>query len=157
MKKYILLMLLLLFFGTTFSQITVQKVQIQKKDSTSKIIVVEKPLVHIDSMFVPKGKYKPFKKLAHASYYAEKFTGRKCASGRIFDNNKYYAAHKSLPFGTKLKVTNERNGKTVYVEVVDRGPFVKGRELDLSHRAFKDINPARGSGAVIVTIEILQK
>jgi rare lipoprotein A len=108
-------------------------------------------------MVVPKGKYKPFKKDAHASYYADKFTGRKCASGRIFDNNKYYAAHKSLPFGTKLKVTNERNGKIVYVEVVDRGPFVKGRELDLSHRAFRDINPARGSGAVIVTIEILQK
>lgn len=147
---------MLLFFGISFSQIAVQNKQIPKKDTIAKAIIV-KPIAVLDTLVVPKGKYKSFKKDAHASYYAQKFTGRKCASGRIFDNNKYYAAHKSLPFGTKLKVTNERNGKTVYVEVVDRGPFVKGRELDLSHRAFKEINPARGSGAVIVTIEILQK
>jgi rare lipoprotein A len=156
MKKHTSLFILLVIFGFTYSQVVTQKKLLVKKDTISKTIV-DKPTIVIDTMVVPKGKYKPFKKLAHASYYAEKFTGRKCASGRIFDNNKYYAAHKSLPFGTKLKVTNERNGKTVYVEVVDRGPFVKGRELDLSHRAFRDINPARGSGAVIVTIEILQK
>ena len=67
------------------------------------------------------------------------------------------AAHKKLPFGTKLKVTNEKNGKSVFVDVVDRGPFIKGRELDLSHRAFMDISGSKGAGAVIVTIEILQK
>ncbi len=156
MKKYTTLLLCLVLIGFAFSQVEIKKNVSIKKDSISKVII-EKPKVILDTMVVPKGKYKPFKKDAHASYYADKFTGRKCASGRIFDNNKYYAAHKSLPFGTKLKVTNERNGKSVYVEVVDRGPFVKGRELDLSHRAFKDINPARGSGAVIVTIEILQK
>ncbi len=131
---------------------------ITKKDSIkqAKAIVAE-PETPVDTVVVPKGKYKPFKTNAHASYYAEKFSGRKSASGVIFYNNKYMAAHKKLPFGTKLKVTNEKNGKTVYVDVVDRGPFVKGRELDLSSRAFREIALRKGDGAVIVTIEILQK
>ena len=130
-----------------------------KKDSikTAKITVTAVEPEVVDTVFVPKGKYKPFKTNAHASYYAEKFSGRKSASGVIFNNNKYMAAHKKLPFGTKLKVTNEKNGKTVYVDVVDRGPFVKGRELDLSSRAFREIASNKGAGAVIVTIEILQK
>ena len=66
-------------------------------------------------------------------------------------------AHKKLPFGTKLKVTNEVNGKSVYVEVTDRGPYVKGRELDLSRKSFYGIAHNKGSGSVNVTIEILQK
>lgn len=130
-----------------------------KKDSlkNTKLVVSETQLVIIDTIVVPKGKFKPFKTNAHASYYADKFSGRKSASGVIFYNSKYMAAHKKLPFGTKLKVTNERNGKTVYVDVVDRGPFVKGRELDLSSRAFREIASRKGDGAVIVTIEIMQK
>ena len=54
-------------------------------------------------------------------------------------------------------MTNEANHKTVYVEVVDRGPFIKGRELDLSSRAFREIASNKGAGAVIVTIEVMQK
>ncbi len=132
---------------------------ISQQDSlkAAKIIVALTKSEILDTIVVPKGKYKPFKTNAHASYYADKFTGRKSASGVIFYNNKYMAAHKKLPFGTKLKVTNEKNGKTVYVDVVDRGPFVKGRELDLSSRAFREIALRKGDGAVIVTIEILQK
>ena len=130
-----------------------------KKDSikNAKIKLTELETEYVDTIVVPKGKFKPFKTNAHASYYAEKFSGRKSASGVIFYNNKYMAAHKKLPFGTKLKVTNEKNGKTVYVDVVDRGPFVKGRELDLSSRAFREISSRKGDGAVIVNIEILQK
>ena len=132
---------------------------INKKDSikAAKIIAANTVLKTVDSIVVPKGKFKPYKTNAHASYYAEKFSGRKSASGIIFYNNKYMAAHKNLPFGTKLKVTNEKNGKIVYVDVVDRGPFVKGRELDLSSRAFREIASSKGAGAVIVTIEVLQK
>lgn len=132
---------------------------INKKDSlkNNKTIITDVAAEVIDTIVVPKGKYKPFKTNAHASYYADKFSGRKSASGKIFYNNLYMAAHKKLPFGTKLKVTNEKNGKTVYVDVVDRGPFVKGRELDLSSRAFREIASRKGDGAVIVTIEILQK
>ena len=74
-----------------------------------------------------------------ASYYADKFDGRKTASGEIFRNQKLTAAHKTLPFGTKVKVTNLNNGKTVKVRVNDRGPFIPGRIIDLSKRAAKKI------------------
>ena len=70
--------------------------------------------------------------------------------------NKLTAAHKKLPFGTKVKVTNEANGKSVVVEITDRGPFVKGREIDLSKKAFKAISNGNGAGYVIATLEILQ-
>ncbi len=104
---------------------------------------------------VIKPKTTIFKEKVHASYYAEKFHGRKTASGKLFDMNKLTAAHKKLPFGTKLKVTNKANGKFVIVEVNDRGPYVKGRELDLSKKAFSMIaNISRGF--VVVDIEILK-
>ncbi|MBF4485645.1 septal ring lytic transglycosylase RlpA family protein [Flavobacterium sp. CSZ] len=93
---------------------------------------------------------------AHASYYHDKFNGRKTASGKKFDNNKLTAAHKKLPFGTKLKITNVLNKKSVIIEVTDRGPFVKGREIDLSKKAFMDIASNKNSGAINVKIEILQ-
>ena len=74
-----------------------------------------------------------------ASYYAMKFQSRKTASGEKFDNYAMTAAHKSLPFGTKVIVTNLKNGKTVTVRINDRGPFVKGRIIDLSRAAFAKI------------------
>lgn len=98
-------------------------------------------------------KLKPFKKKAHASYYHDRFNGRRTASGTRFSNNAYTAAHKKLPFGTVVKVTNEANGKSVIVEITDRGPFSKAREIDLSRRAFMDIAANKNSGVVIVTIE----
>lgn len=70
-----------------------------------------------------------------ASYYAGNFIGRKTASGQIFTGKDMTAAHKTLPFGTRLKLTNEKNGKSVNVVVNDRGPFIKGRILDLSEAA----------------------
>jgi len=70
-----------------------------------------------------------------ASYYANKFHGRKTASGEVFDENKMTAAHKTLPFGTIVKVTNISNNKSVIVKINDRGPFVSGRIIDLSRAA----------------------
>lgn len=70
-----------------------------------------------------------------ASYYATKFHGKRTSSGEIFDMYKKTAAHKTLPFGTKLKVTNLNNRKTTIVKVNDRGPFKPGRSLDLSYGA----------------------
>lgn len=109
----------------------------------------------LDSLIISDSnlKLKPLKKNAHASYYHDRFNGRRTASGKRFDNNGYTAAHKKLPFGTKVKVTNESNGKSVIVEVTDRGPFSKAREIDLSRRAFMDIASNKNSGVVIVTIE----
>jgi rare lipoprotein A len=98
-------------------------------------------------------KFKLFKKNAHASYYADKFTGRRTASGKRFDNSKYTAAHRKLPFGTKLKVTNEANGKSVIVVITDRGPFTKGRDIDLTKKAFMEIASSRYGGSLKVTIE----
>jgi len=74
-----------------------------------------------------------------ASYYSDKFDGRKTASGAIFRQNKLTAAHRTLPFGTKVKVKNLSNGKTVKVTVNDRGPFVQGRTIDLSKKAAQKI------------------
>ena len=105
----------------------------------------------------PNSKLKIYKKSAHASYYHNKFNGRKTASGKRFDNNKYTAAHKKLPFGTIVKVTNEVNGKFVVVEINDRGPFSKVREIDLSRRAFMDIATNKNSGVVIVKIEVVEE
>lgn len=75
-----------------------------------------------------------------ASFYADKFNGRKTASGETFRNSKLTAAHKTLPFGTKVKVTNKTNGKSVKVRINDRGPFVSGRIIDLSKKAAKKID-----------------
>ncbi|KUJ63854.1 hypothetical protein AR687_01315 [Flavobacteriaceae bacterium CRH] len=99
--------------------------------------------------------FKLYKENAHASYYNNRFNGRRTASGKKFDNNKLTAAHKKLPFGTKLKVTNPKNNKYVIVEVIDRGPFVNGREIDLTEKAFMDIASNKGSGVINVQIEIV--
>ena len=109
-----------------------------------------------DSVFTDKGlKLRPYKKNAHASYYADRFNGKRTANGSRFNNNSYTAAHKKLPFGTRVKVTNEANGKFVIVKITDRGPFVKTREIDLSKRAFMDITKSKGAGAMKVTIETI--
>ena len=75
-----------------------------------------------------------------ASYYAHKYHGRTTASGERFDMNDLTAAHKTLPFGTRVRVTNLDNGKSVTVRVNDRGPFVKGRVIDLSLAAAKKVD-----------------
>ncbi|MCX8054897.1 MAG: septal ring lytic transglycosylase RlpA family protein [Ignavibacteria bacterium] len=75
-----------------------------------------------------------------ASYYSDKFHGRSTASGDIFDQNKLTAAHRSLPFGTKLKVINLKNSRSVVVIINDRGPFVEGRIIDLSYEAARQLD-----------------
>lgn len=80
------------------------------------------------------------KEKGKASFYADKFDGRKTASGEIFRQNKLTAAHRTLPFGTMVTVKNPANGKTVTVRVNDRGPFVSGRIIDLSRAAAKAID-----------------
>src|SRR3972149_11832872 len=75
-----------------------------------------------------------------ASWYGGKFQGRKTASGEIFDTNKFTAAHKTLPFGTMVKVTNLDNQKTTIVRINDRGPFVAGRIIDLSKAAAEELD-----------------
>jgi rare lipoprotein A len=84
-----------------------------------------------------------------ASYYAAKFHGRRTASGERFDMHAMTAAHRTLPFGSKVRVTNPANGNSVVVRINDRGPFTKGRAIDVSHAAAKELGLiARGHGTV---------
>jgi len=76
---------------------------------------------------------------AIASFYADDFHGKPTSSGEIFDMHALTAAHKTLPFGTMLEVTNLANGRKVFVRVNDRGPFVEGRELDVSKGAAQEL------------------
>lgn len=91
-----------------------------------------------------------------ASFYGERWNGRKTANGEIFDTEKLTAAHKYLPFGTKVKITNSKNGKSVIVRINDRGPYIKGRVIDLTKAAFRQIEDIQ-TGITKVKIEILGK
>ena len=90
-----------------------------------------------------------------ASYYAKKFQSKKTASGELYDQAKKTAAHKKMPFGAKVKVTNIKNNKSVIVKINDRGPFVKGRIIDLSRSAFSSIADI-DDGVIDVKIEVTQ-
>ena len=90
-----------------------------------------------------------------ASFYATKFNGRRTASGEKFNNNAMTAAHKSLPFGSKVQVTNVRNGKSVVVRINDRGPYVRGRIIDLSKAAARKIGIGR-TGTARVKLEVIR-
>jgi rare lipoprotein A len=74
-----------------------------------------------------------------ASYYAAKFHGRRTASGETFDNRAMTAAHRSLPFGSLVRVTNPDNGRSVVVRINDRGPFTRGRMIDVSRAAAEEL------------------
>ena len=92
----------------------------------------------------------------YASWYGGKFQGRKTANGEIFDTNQLTAAHKTLPFGSIVKVLNLENGKTVTVRINDRGPFIEGRIIDLSRAAAEEIGML-GTGIAMVKLEILAR
>jgi rare lipoprotein A len=90
-----------------------------------------------------------------ASWYGPGFHGRSTASGERFDMNKLTAAHRSLPFGTRMRVTNTRNDRSVHVRINDRGPFVGRRVLDLSHGAAKAIGMV-DEGVASVKMEVFR-
>ncbi|MFM7379367.1 MAG: septal ring lytic transglycosylase RlpA family protein [Erythrobacter sp.] len=88
-----------------------------------------------------------------ASYYAAKFDGRRTASGERFDNGAMTAAHRTLPFGTLVRVTNLANGRSVIVRINDRGPFSAGRMIDVSRAAADELGlVARGHGMVELAV-----
>lgn len=97
---------------------------------------------------------RPIIESGKASYYADKFVGRKTANGETFRQRKRTAAHKTLPFGTKVSVKNLDNGRTVKVRINDRGPFVAGRIIDLSKKAARKINMVN---AGVANVEISYK
>src|SRR4030095_13135803 len=93
-----------------------------------------------------------------ASWYGPALNGKETASGETFDQNKLTAAHKTLPLGTKAVVTNLATGKSVQVTINDRGPYVKGREIDLSRAAAQQIGMTKkGVGRVTIQTTTLPK
>ncbi len=149
MKQKITVLILIAFAALFFSSFK------EFQDLNPKKTEAIQDTINKDTLKI--GKLKLFKKNAHASYYAQKFHGRRTASGKRFDNTKYTAAHRKFPFGTKLKVTNEANGKFVIVEITDRGPFTKGRDIDLTKKAFMEIASNKYGGSLKVTIEEILK
>lgn len=90
-----------------------------------------------------------------ASWYGGYFHGRKTANGEIYNMYSLTAAHKSLPFGSVVKVTNLQNQKTVFVRINDRGPYIQGRHIDLSLAAAQKLGMV-GSGVVPVKLEVFK-
>ena len=90
-----------------------------------------------------------------ASWYGNAHHGKKTASGEIYDMDAMTAAHRTLPLGTKVRVTNVDNGKSVVVRINDRGPFIRGRVIDLSRAAARELAPL-ATGVLSVRIEVLE-
>ncbi len=91
-----------------------------------------------------------------ASYYADKFHGRKTANGEVYDMHGFTAAHKTLPFGTIVDVTNLANNKKIRLRITDRGPFVGDRIIDVTLAAAKELDMLK-TGTAEVRIDILKK
>lgn len=114
--------------------------------------VSTKPYTIDGTTYYPMASAYGFSETGEASWYGPGFHGKKTASGERYNQNAFTAAHKTLPFGTRLKVTNLNNGLSTTVVVNDRGPFKKGRIIDLSNAAAKKINMI-GTGTARVRIK----
>lgn len=154
--RYIIPLLILIIAISSFSDSRKNLVRettaidsIKKQDSLAIVVAKKK-----DSL--SKIKLTPYKKNVEASHYADRFNGRRTASGARFHNNNYTAAHKKLKFGTKVKVTNTANGKSVVVTITDRGPFTKRREIDMAKKPFLEISHNHGRAPLRVNLEIIE-
>ena len=113
------------------------------------------PSERFSSAVTPGSPEGPHELSGLASYYADDFHGKATANGEIFDMEALTAAHRTLPFGTVLRVTNLGNGKEVTVRVNDRGPFVGDRVIDLSLAAARELG-LEASGVATVSIDVLE-
>ncbi|EXF43980.1 lipoprotein [Pseudomonas sp. BAY1663] len=102
----------------------------------------------------PPSRQEGFTQSGKASYYARMHHGKRTANGETHDQNALVAAHRSLPFGTRVRVTNLNNGKQVVVRINDRGPFRRGRIIDLSRAAARQLDMLN-AGVARVRIETL--
>jgi rare lipoprotein A len=91
---------------------------------------------------------------SRASWYGPGFIGRRTANGEVFTGGEMTAAHRSLPFGTRVRVTNQNTGRSVVVRINDRGPFIAGRSIDLSQEAARQLGMI-SSGTVPVSLQVL--
>ncbi|MCJ2184565.1 septal ring lytic transglycosylase RlpA family protein [Novosphingobium sp. 1949] len=123
----------------------------------SETLLVSRPVVQAlpaprPEMGEDEQQFEPFDS-GLASFYGNQFAGRRTASGAIFDPEGLTAAHRTLPFGTQVQVTNPSNGESVIVTITDRGPFHSNRVIDLSKAAAREIGiVGRGSGTVKLAV-----
>jgi rare lipoprotein A len=92
--------------------------------------------------------------VGYASWYGDPYHGRRSANGEIYDKNKMTAAHRTMPFETMVRVTNLENSRSTVVRITDRGPFVKGRIIDLSLAAASELAMV-GPGTALVQLDVL--
>ncbi len=139
-------------------------VRVHKPPPSEKLMVMPEPIegVPLRSYDINGARYYPlpeswgFVQEGRASWYGEPFHGRPTSSGEIYNMNAKTAAHKTLPLGTYVEVVNQTNNRCTVVRINDRGPFVKGRIIDLSYKAGKEIGLI-GPGVAEVTITALGK
>ena len=103
----------------------------------------------------PATSWKGYTERGQASYYADKFQGKKMANGRPYRRGKLTAAHQKIPLGSRVRVTNPKNRKSVKVEITDRGPHTKNRILDLSRAAAEKLDVVT-AGVAPVKIKVLK-
>lgn len=156
-----------IIFSSTATFAEVKKEKQVKKDKTTQVVKKKAKVNKKKKKPIVKRRYSksqtavkstPSKYSAQrgvASWYGPGFHGRLTASGQRFNQNALTAAHRTLPFGTKVRVTNAKSGKSVVVTINDRGPFIRGRVLDLSKGAFSSI-ASTSSGVVNVKYEVLK-
>lgn len=128
LAKILFVLVLVALVGFT---LVVNEDKITEPVVTQDVVSAEEETITADRSlveFVDKGSMK-------ASWYGPGFHGRKTANGEVYDQNSFTAAHKSLKFGTLLKITNLKNNKSVVIRINDRGPYIHGRDLDLSKAA----------------------
>jgi rare lipoprotein A len=128
----------------------VKKIEFVEKEDTESIAGFEENIDYDGNYELTDEVFTGF-----ASYYHNKFHGRNTSSGEPYDKDDYTAAHRTLPFGTRLLVRNLNNNKTVIVRINDRGPFVRGRILDLSRVAAEEIDML-GSGVVEIEATVIK-
>lgn len=147
LAKILFVLILVALVGFT---LVVTEDKITEPVVTEDVVSIEETVVTADRSlveFVDKGSMK-------ASWYGPGFNGHKTANGEIYNQMSFTAAHKSLKFGTLLKITNPRNNKSVIIRINDRGPYISGRDLDLSKAAALELGMIRKGVAKIKVEEI---
>ncbi len=132
--------------------------QVNNEKENIELVIVEEKKENTPKKYTPENYsvVEGTKQNGQATYYAKKFHGNKTNSGEKFSIYEFTGAHRTLPFGTLVKVTNRDNGKSVVVRINDRGPFTKGKIIDLSPVAFEELASLK-KGVLNVSIEVLEK
>ena len=150
MRSFLKILFVLVLVALVGFTLVVNEKKFTEPVATENVVSVEEETITADRSlveFVDKGSMK-------ASWYGPGFHGRKTANGEVYDQMSFTAAHKSLKFGTLLKITNQKNNKSVVIRINDRGPYIHGIDLDLSKAAAIELGMVKKGVARIKVEEI---